>query len=1063
MIIAASCDCIVPVVKIAEMSRTAFVILVDVSTRMKQVYSDIQPKTEDAKFSRIQSVFNSVVQIASEESGKTDCELSAMAFGVKTKSYDQHLVNIFSLLEFQNTVHQTMRENGYTPSDDRCYPGSHPLTAKAKSCSEDSFLDSMMSILALWHRRGGLLRRFIMHLFESTSHMWPHNRFPILHPTGVYGFLYLRHVDHKAESALRGEPVNVHTMDPVYIEVNYHRIIRKAAANVHPPLTQMETERLAVAIELVFSPLQDEQQDNLLRAVSSVAPRLTAQQQVEILSGKENITKALTVEQQKQLFLASTRIMAITIEQVERLFYSMMEIEHEMTAEQMKQIVVQVLELFGVRFVELQFAWEIKREEIKREEIERDAVSKLKPISSGYDLLTTLLRDNGAPYCDEYVQKFLTQEECFFLYTFYYAEKSLLEEAIKELPSACRQAIAKYAYKGFKKVATGIKAAVTIDQYFKSAGPARPVEVMEVPIYLRVYRETTAKYAHEDSTLNSFSDGMKPNVTQLDRLIEERPCADQQAKQDNNTYEGSKTTSFAGGEPHDFAENERLNARMQVEKCTDQILKKHSQPKSIQIKEAADIIKEAAQTIQKETLTKTLTTQQLDRIIKSLQPYMYGENTPLCKALSSAYSILGDSSNRTADWRMLLLITAGYTTDGVVPQVPSWIKVTVATCLITSDYEPKQYKTLRYVEDSSWSFQRRTLFKLCTTVPCRHPTIQFLRRQKWKIPDEGEIRLFAPVNDPEAIQDFTTMVQSLADSGDATANLIARVALDEYINVEIQAAANSPHKQHDATCYAYATATVFHLVMKRIRGRHGGVPAFRLLYNEFVEYFGTRPTNTVKVIETFASKYRLKYRQLNAKWEPDAGDRQTSDDKDHRIFLCEARQALNAGRPLIATYCLSKSQRENFDQFYKSNKQGVLTKDDLGECGTEPTEGHAVVLIHCDPVCLVFLNSRGKRFADNGLFRVADSSVLNCKYYEVYWEKSALTKGEKEQFTLSGYERAHSLARQLPDSVKRLPYHCPNCLQSSPANEYTGNFVVASCPKCQETFFPAPIGFLPRL
>ncbi|XP_055328549.1 uncharacterized protein LOC129581471 isoform X2 [Paramacrobiotus metropolitanus] len=180
----------------------------------------------------------------------------------------------------------------------------------------------------------------------TTDHIRPSSTLPILHPTGTYGFLYLTHVDHKAESALRGEPINIRTMDSTYIELDFHHVVRTAAAHVHPPLTREQIEQLVVATDLVFEPLRDEQQERLLRAISDIVPPLTAQQQVEILSGKEEITEALTVEQESQLLLASARIVSITIEQERKLLYSMVNIKPELTAEQKEQIVEHVTGLF---------------------------------------------------------------------------------------------------------------------------------------------------------------------------------------------------------------------------------------------------------------------------------------------------------------------------------------------------------------------------------------------------------------------------------------------------------------------------------------------------------------------------------------------------------------------------------------------------------------------------------------------------------------------------------------------------------------------------------------------
>ncbi|XP_055339154.1 uncharacterized protein LOC129588795 isoform X1 [Paramacrobiotus metropolitanus] len=368
------------------MSRTAIGILIDVSDSMRQVYSDIQSKNEDEKTSRMQTVFDTVVQAASEESGKSNCGLFAVAFGIKTESGVEYLIDIFSLLKFQNIVRRHMKENGYITDDDSNRPR--------------------------WHEDGQ---------------------------------------------------------------------------------------------------------------------------------------------------------------------------------------------------------------------------------GPGYELLISLLRYNGAPNCDEYVRKYLTQRECFFLHTFYSKEPHLLATAIDELPSACRGQFAKYAYDGLKK--------------------------MTAP-------------------------------TGLGSLV-----------------------GYMTGPTNDTAENERLNARMQVQKCTDHILERHSHPGSIHLKEAVNIIEEAAEIGHKKTRTKNLTKHQLDRIIDSIEPYIYGPSTSLCAALKSSYSIFGNIENRNAEWKMLLVMTDGYPTDGELPHAPWNQKINVATCLIEDNNPRLQYRTLRFAADTTWSSPRQDLFNLCTTVP----------------------------------------------------------------------------------------------------------------------------------------------------------------------------------------------------------------------------------------------------------------------------------------------------------------------------------------------------------
>ena len=124
-----------------------------------------------------------------------------------------------------------------------------------------------------------------------------------------------------------------------------------------------------------------------------------------------------------------------------------------------------------------------------------------------------------------------------------------------------------------------------------------------------------------------------------------------------------------------------------------------------------------------------------------------------------------------------------------------------------------------------------------------------------------------------------------------------------------------------------------------------------------------------------------------------------------------------------------------------------------GEALTE-LGGHAVVLTRCDSNCLTFMNSWGTDFADEGFFRVEDSSVLrDMLFYDVYWEMEDLTPKEKLAFEMEGTRRGKELLQTFP-SLQDLPYKCPECKRISKVVEYYGNMLVAECPKCHKQFVP---------
>ena len=113
-----------------------------------------------------------------------------------------------------------------------------------------------------------------------------------------------------------------------------------------------------------------------------------------------------------------------------------------------------------------------------------------------------------------------------------------------------------------------------------------------------------------------------------------------------------------------------------------------------------------------------------------------------------------------------------------------------------------------------------------------------------------------------------------------------------------------------------------------------------------------------------------------------------------------------------------------------------------------------MVLTRCDSNCLTFMNSWGTDFADEGFFRVEDSSVLrDMFFYDVYWEKKDLTWIERVFFKMEGTRRGSELVQTFP-SLQDLPYQCPECKRISKVVEYYGNLLVAGCPKCHKNFVP---------
>ncbi|CAF4555109.1 unnamed protein product, partial [Rotaria sp. Silwood2] len=382
--------------------------------------------------------------------------------------------------------------------------------------------------------------------------------------------------------------------------------------------------------------------------------------------------------------------------------------------------------------------------------------------------------------------------------------------------------------------------------------------------------------------------------------------------------------------------------------------------------------------------------EQLSNLVDSIEPFIYG-STPMCEALTYALKIFSSSTDQL---KVLFLISDGKSTDGDPVRFAKQLhdnNVIVFSCLLTSE-NISHPRRLYYEPDGRWTEAQQQMFQLSSTVENTHSAMSILLEQKWELPASGHSRLFIQANHPDVINEYSNLVQQITERNDILLNIIGRVSLDMYINV-----ANSgfePKLQRGGTCYAYAVAAVFHLAMRRIEGRENGVPDFSDICQKLINEYGKEGAVTKNVLNIWAPKYRLHYKEVDE---------------------LGARQAVNQRRPVVATFRLDEKQWDNFSMFYKNQPQGVLESKDIGASNVGmKIDGHAIVLMKCDPTSLTFMNSWGTDFADGGFFRVRNQAVLNLQYYDVYWTLNDLKQSEIVAFTTKSNEKGQDILRNLP-------------------------------------------------
>ena len=397
------------------------------------------------------------------------------------------------------------------------------------------------------------------------------------------------------------------------------------------------------------------------------------------------------------------------------------------------------------------------------------------------------------------------------------------------------------------------------------------------------------------------------------------------------------------------------------------------------LKEASAILKRSVGLEPNQPLTKD----RIHKIMENIEPFIYGE-TPLNTSLNQALYIFSSALYKE-NRKFLFVLSDGMPTDRGRPpsEKLKHLDVQTVSCYITSNYieNPRQ---LFSTQRTNWDKATKFMFNLSSEKKTQESPRTVFVKKNWNVEETNNMtKLFLQINHPDLLRDVTDLVRNVITSKDALADVLASVDLDCYINQTIQQM--EPKLQVGGTCYAYAAATVLHLAMHRIKDRDGGYPKFEDLKNQMIEIYGEEGATTKVVLEQMCPLYRLQVTEVNSK---------------------EALSAVAAKRPVLTTFSLDGRQWDAFSTFFKDNPRGILSEEDLQKtCNVEhPSEsgGHAVVLTSYSIESLVFMNSWGKEWADNGFFSVTNSKVLKCKFYDVFWTENDLSGAEKIRFERHG-------------------------------------------------------------
>ena len=140
---------------------------------------------------------------------------------------------------------------------------------------------------------------------------------------------------------------------------------------------------------------------------------------------------------------------------------------------------------------------------------------------------------------------------------------------------------------------------------------------------------------------------------------------------------------------------------------------------------------------------------------------------------------------------------------------------------------------------------------------------------------------------------------------------------------------------------------------------------------------------------------------------------------------------LKKGIKCLFNFGLSNKEWKNFSNYFKDDtinqEEKLLTKEILEkpidniENPDEKGDRHSVVLIDIDEDDnYIFMNSWGKDWGNNGLFKAKKDCLRNFEIYAIYFNLNSLTDNEKK-----AWEKLKENIKKVLNEIKC--FRCPKC------------------------------------
>ena len=471
-----------------------------------------------------------------------------------------------------------------------------------------------------------------------------------------------------------------------------------------------------------------------------------------------------------------------------------------------------------------------------------------------------------------------------------------------------------------------------------------------------------------------------------------------------------------------------------IEKKLDKILNEYPYSNNYKLIKAEELLK-LIEALEDKILTPK---GESLNIMELFDKYIYG-NIPLYYCYNNVFNIF---KNRRNDRNIVIIISDGKLNDFNLEKTKKDIIynsnklniITICIYLNSNNNNNKSIKKFYNKTEDYFDEGAKFLFSISSKLNYHDCVIKYFMKKGWEIPLNGVCNLFIEVNNSQNLNEIITLINESLDNKDPLEelnNIIGDILLKKIIDVNYIGQFKAEDQCETGWCWAFSISTVIYLTSSRIFGRK--LDKFKNILYKLLKLENSKRTDKYEdqgrslyyTLKKHIKKFNLRFSVINSK---------------------EARIAVMNGRPCVSSFNLYEWQWINFRKFFEKHKKGILTKDELNKSkpySKGKPEGHAVVLIAIEENCLVFLNSWGTDFADNGYFRVKDENVLNIsEFIDIFWNEDDLTMEEKDfykKYHLNFIKQTTKFLSQPNISVEKLKYKvekCYECAKSSFFKDY---------------------------